>query len=71
MTTQETNATPQRPRLTLSGTDGNVFAFIGNVSRALKAAGQPDHASEFTQRAFQARSYEEVLVLLHEYVDAR
>ncbi len=71
MNTQATNPTPERPRLKLSGTDGNVFAIIGNVSRALKAAGQSARAREFTQRAFAARSYEEVLVLLHDYVDAR
>lgn len=47
----------------LTGEDGNVFGVIGRVSRALKRAGLPDAAAEFTAAAFNAESYDEVLRL--------
>ncbi len=53
----------------LVGTDGNVFAIIGRVQRTLRAAGQPERAEAFVRRAFQAKSYDEVLALCLEYVD--
>lgn len=61
----------EKPTVQLSGTDGNVFAIIGRVSGALKKAGQADKAKEFTERAFKAGSYDEVLHMLHSYVDAK
>jgi len=60
---------PNRPRCRLVGTDGNVFAIIGAVKRALRDAGQHEAASDFVQRAFRSKSYDEVLALLVEYVD--
>ena len=63
-------ATP-KPSCKLSGKDGNVFSVIGHVRRALLAAGLKAEAKEFVQRAFAARSYDEVLGLCFEYVDVR
>ena len=51
--------------------DGNVFAIIGCVQRALKQAGQDAQARKFVQRAFAAHSYDEVLRLCFEYVEVR
>lgn len=62
--------TTRRPRCKLIGSDGNVFAVIGNVSRALKEAGLLEQAAEFRDKAFHARSYDEVLALAQEYTDA-
>ena len=59
------------PVCRLIGTDGNVFAIIGKVRRTLREAGQPERASAFAGRAFQSRSYDEVLTLCHEYVDVQ
>jgi len=59
----------EKPKVQLSGEDGNVFAIIGRVSRALKHASQPEKAEEFTTRAFSSGSYGEVLALCGEYVD--
>lgn len=59
-----------RPKCELVGTDGNVFAIIGTVSRALKRAGMDERAAEWRKRAMEAPSYDAVLVLLHEFVDA-
>ena len=59
----------EKPRVELVGTDGNVFAIIGKVHRALKRAGQTDKATEFINRATSAKSYDEVLQLVFEYVE--
>ena len=60
-----------RPAVKLVGTDGNVFAIIGKVQRALKKAGLHGRAAEFVERAFKAQSYGEVLAMLFDYVDPR
>ena len=62
---------PRKPACKLGGTDGNVFAIIGTVRRALRRAGLDGRATEFVQKAFGAKSYDEVLGLCHEYVDVR
>jgi len=59
----------QKPECKLSGTDGNVFAIIGNVSNTLKKNGFKEAANEFVDKAFKAGSYDEVLILCHEYVE--
>lgn len=59
----------EKPTCRLSGTDGNVFAVIGNVSRALTKAGQSEKAKEFKEKAFKSDSYDAVLVLCFEYVE--
>ena len=64
-----TEALESLPACRLVGTDGNVFAIIGRVRRTLRAAGQPERAEAFVTRAFQAKSYDEVLALCQEYVD--
>ena len=58
-----------KPTCELVGTDGNVFAIIGKVSRTLKQAGQADKAKEFTQKAFSSASYDAVLQLCFDYVE--
>lgn len=60
-----------KPPCKLVGRDGNVFNVIALVKRALRGAGQPERATEFVQRAFAAKSYDEVLALTFEYVDPR
>lgn len=62
---------PVRPTVRLVGTDGNVFAIIGRVRRALRDAGQEERATAFVARAWAAGSYDEVLALVLDYVDAR
>lgn len=58
-----------KPKCKLIGTDGNVFAIIGKVSKTLKEAGQPERAKEFVERATSAHSYDEVLAMLDDYVE--
>lgn len=58
-----------KPSVQLSGEDGNVFSIIARVGKALKRAGQPELAEEFSNKAFDAGSYDEVLRLCDEYVE--
>jgi hypothetical protein len=60
---------PSKPACKLVGTDGNVFAIIAAVRLALWDAGQDGRADEFSARAFNANSYDEVLGLATEYVE--
>lgn len=53
----------------LTGTDGNVFSVIGNVSRALRRAGHPETATEFSTAAMSCESYDAVLRLAMQTVD--
>jgi hypothetical protein len=70
MTDTPTNTDePRRPDCELIGTDGNVFAIIGAVSRALRRDGQRERATEWAQRAMTCESYDAVLALTFEYVE--
>jgi len=55
------------PRMSLDE-DGNVYAIIGRVRDALRKAGFRDDANEFRDRAFEQESYDDVLILVQEYV---
>lgn len=59
----------EKPKCTLIGTDGNVFALAGRVGRALKQAGLNDKAKEFYSKVMQCGSYDEALRLMDEYVE--
>jgi hypothetical protein len=59
----------QKPVCRLVGTDGNVFSIIARVSKTLKEAGLPERADEFTEKAFSAHSYNEVLLACFDYVE--
>ena len=57
-------------RCRLIGEDGNIFNLMGIVSRTLKEAGEPEKAEEMIRRiTSDAKSYDEALAMLMEYVD--
>jgi len=58
-----------KPVCKLVGVDSNVFSIIGVVSQTLKRDGQRDRAKDFQTRAFAAGSYDEVLAMVHDYVE--
>ena len=60
-----------KPKCKLIGEDGNVFNLIGIVNSTLKKAGMKEKAKEFTAKAFNCKSYDEVLQLIQEYVDVK
>jgi hypothetical protein len=61
---------PRKPACRLVGTDGNVFSIVGRVRDALRKAAQEERAREFVERAFRSGSYDAVLQLCLEYVEA-
>ena len=59
-----------KPRCRLIGENGNIFNLMGIVSRTLKEAGEPEKAEEMIRRiTSDAKSYDEALAILMEYVD--
>jgi hypothetical protein len=66
---EQPKAEVKKPQVKLVGTDGNVFALAGIVSKALKAAGQREKASEFMTKLFACESYSAALFLMTEYVE--
>jgi hypothetical protein len=53
----------------LTGEDGNVFAVIGAVQRALRRSGYREEASAFAREAMAQSSYDEVLQLVMRTVE--
>lgn len=58
-----------KPFVQLTGKDGNAFSVIGRVSGVLKQEGFLEEANEFTERAFDCGSYDELLRLVPEYCE--
>ena len=58
-----------KPKVKLTGQDGNVFILMGICTKALKAAGQAKEASELTTAVFGAKSYDEALRLMMKYCE--
>jgi hypothetical protein len=57
-----------KPKCKLVGEDGNAFAILGRVSKALKRAGQGDKVDEFRKKAMSG-DYTHLLATCMEYVD--
>ena len=58
-----------KPVVQLVGEDGNAFAIMGRVSKALKGAGLREEADAFTREAMRAGSYAELVgVIVEKYV---
>ena len=50
--------------------DGNIFNLMGIASRTLKSAGYEEKANEMFERiTFNAKSYDEALNIISEYVE--
>lgn len=63
----ETKPGFEKPRVPDFGRDGNVFALIGQVRRALIRAEHADVAEEFRIRALDSHEYQAVLDLCADY----
>jgi len=53
----------------LVGTDGNIFALIGKVSREMKKQGYVEEAKQMTQEVTSSGSYDEALQILMKWVE--
>lgn len=58
-----------KPVVITADTDGNVFAVIGTVARALKNHDCAAAARDFKNRALHASDYDHVLRISMEYVE--
>ena len=58
-----------KPKVKLVGEDGNAFAILGRVNRALKAAGMHEEAKAFMAEAITG-DYDHLLATVQKYVDA-
>jgi hypothetical protein len=58
-----------KPRCKLIGTDGNIFALMGRVSKTLREAGLEDKVTEMQNRVTSSQSYDEALCVLNDYVE--
>ena len=65
----DTSTPVTKPVCQLTGTDGNSFAIIANVEKALKRAGLRERAQEWRTAAFKSKSYDALLQLAFEYVE--
>ena len=52
----------------LIGTDGNIFAIIGNVNAELRKNGYGALCKEFTHDVMNSHSYTEALCVVMDYV---
>ena len=59
----------KKPKCKLVGEDGNVFNLIALASKALKKENMNKRAEEMKDRIFKAKSYEEALQIIDEYVN--
>ena len=57
-----------KPKCHLTGEDGNAFAVMGRVSKALKKSGQGHLVPEFQKRAMSG-DYDNLLAVCMEYVE--
>lgn len=60
--------TKKKPRVKLIGEDGNSFAILGKVKRALIKAGMHEEAERYIQEA-TASDYNNLLAVTNRYVD--
>jgi len=58
-----------KPKVKLTGTDGNVFALTGLCTKALKKEGLESEAKEMADKIFDSESYAEALSIMSEYCD--
>lgn len=60
---------PKRPKMQLLGSDGNIFAVLGQASRLLKNAGMKEQSDEMFQRVKTCGDYYKALHIISEYVE--
>lgn len=61
----------KKPICKLIGQDGNIFNLIGLARKTLKNKGMTTEAVEMSERCFSAKSYDEALYIIMEYVEVR
>jgi len=60
----------EKPVVQLVGADGNAFAIMGKVARALRQAGRPDLVKPYMDEAMSG-DYDHLLRITMKYVDVK
>ncbi len=60
----------EKPVVQLVGTDGNAFAIMGKVARALRQAGKPELVKPYMDEATSG-DYDHLLQVTMKYVDVQ
>ena len=61
----------EKPKVSLVGEDGNAFAIMGRVGRALRRAGYTQEEIDEYQNEATSGDYDNLLRVTMEYVDVR
>jgi hypothetical protein len=61
----------KKPRVKLTGQDGNVFNLLGLCSVALKRDGKHEEATQLRNKVMTSHSYDEALQAMMEFCDVR
>ncbi len=59
----------EKPTCKLIDEDGNIFFILGRVRNALKEHGQDAEVEAVTRRVMNAKSYDEALSIILEYIE--
>jgi hypothetical protein len=59
----------KKPKCKVVGQDGNVFFILGSARKALKKAKLYEEAEKMTKEVTSAKSYDEALVVMSNYVE--
>jgi hypothetical protein len=59
----------EKPEVQLTGTDGNAFAIMGKVTRALKKAGYNEEVIKNYRKEAMSGDYDNLLCVSSEYVE--
>jgi hypothetical protein len=62
---------PDRPTVTLIGTDGNAFAVLGVCLRAARAAGWSQERIDAFRKEATAGDYDNLLAVVQEHFEVR
>jgi len=58
-----------KPKVKLTGQDGNVFNLVAICSKALKSNGQKDQIDQMKNRIVSSKSYDEALSIMADYCE--
>ncbi|MEK6882538.1 MAG: hypothetical protein AABY22_23155 [Nanoarchaeota archaeon] len=61
--------TNKKPKVKLTGQDGNVFNLISICQLALKKAGNENEVKEMQDKIFASKSYDEAIQIMGEYCE--
>lgn len=65
----QTNVEKKKPKVKLSGKDGNVFNLIVLCSGVLRKKGMETEAREMSEKVFASKSYSDAIDIMGQYCE--